>query len=182
MRIIQIAFALLLLQVLCACNANSSTTSDRRFKKDEYGLAIIGYNYTPRYIDQFSVNGAGGGNIYPSSPTSGGGGGVCCATFLPDLPNMKMKVRWQSDACRYISYVSEKGEQTWSHYLFFKEQEVTPVVLAKGEPAFMEIHIYADNHVEAFVTREMSEPRLKLDANRDNKAEYPRCPNDQRPE
>lgn len=39
-------------------------------------LTIEGYNYTDDYIDQFTVNGQGGGNLYLSTPTSGGGGGL----------------------------------------------------------------------------------------------------------
>ncbi|AKI99144.1 Hypothetical protein AA314_00771 [Archangium gephyra] len=37
-------------------------------------LEINGFNYTDLYIDNFSVNGNSGGNLYVSSPTSGGGG------------------------------------------------------------------------------------------------------------
>jgi hypothetical protein len=65
---------------LSACEANSSPAAAKRYKKSEYGLVIIGYNYTSRYIDQFSVDGAGGGNLYVSGPSSGGGGIVCCAS------------------------------------------------------------------------------------------------------
>jgi len=181
LKFIQYTLALLLSHSLCACDASSSPTRATRFKKDEYSLAIVGYNYTSRYIDQFSVNGAGGGNIYVSSPTSGGGGSVCCSTFFPDAPNLKMKVRWQSGACRYISFVSKEGEKTWSHHLFFKEREVTPIIETVAEPAFMEVHIYPDDHVEAVVTSAMSAPRVKLQEDRDLDPEYPRCPNDQKP-
>ncbi|WP_211841843.1 DUF3304 domain-containing protein [Massilia eburnea] len=174
--------ALLLFHALCACNANSSTTSSKPAKKDRYDLSINGYNYTSRYIDQFSVNGAGGGNIQASGPTSGGGGSVCCATYYADVPGLKYKVRWQSDACRYVSFVSDSGENVWSHHLFYKEREVTPVVRAVGKPAFMEVHIYPDDHVETFITNTLSAPRLKLNKERSDKSEYPRCPNDQKPE
>lgn len=36
------------------------------------GLLIQGYNYTDTFIDSFSVNGAGGGNIFCEQPDHGG--------------------------------------------------------------------------------------------------------------
>jgi len=46
----------------------------------------------------------------------------------------------------------------------------------------MEIHIYDDDHVEAFVTNVMSYPRLRLNEERADQSEYPKCPHDKKPE
>jgi hypothetical protein len=46
-----------------------------------HALAIVGYNYTERYIDSFHVNGQGGGNLYVSGPTAGGGSSACCVSW-----------------------------------------------------------------------------------------------------
>src|SRR5882724_9654200 len=62
------------------------------------GLMIRGYNYTDTYIDSFSVNGAGGGNLEVSNQETGGGGGTCCAPINAgtDLP-MTVEISWERD-------------------------------------------------------------------------------------
>lgn len=56
--------------------------------REPVGLTLSGYNYTNRYIDQFSVNGIGGGNLHVSTVTSGGTN-VCCFSYTPGTPTPK---------------------------------------------------------------------------------------------
>jgi hypothetical protein len=69
---------------------------------DARSLLIQGYNYTDDYIDSFTVDGQGGGNLYVSGPTSGGGGSVCCASFArgTSMP-IRLKVRWTGGYCMW---------------------------------------------------------------------------------
>ena len=65
-------------------------------------LLLQGYNYTDHYIDSFSVNGQGGGNVFESSPQSGGGKSVCCVSWWPrtQLPT-HIEVRWTAAYCTF---------------------------------------------------------------------------------
>nr|WP_308612966.1 DUF3304 domain-containing protein [Massilia eburnea] len=164
-----------------ACNANSSNDTGKLAKKEKYGLTIVGYNYTSRYIDEFSVDGQGGGNLHVSGPNGGGGGLACCAAFWPAVKKATVTVRWQSDACRYLDSVDDDGTKHWLHHSWYKEREVPVTVHVNGEPAYMEIHIYPDDRVEAIVTDAISEPRLKLNKEREDRTEYSRCQNDKEP-
>lgn len=152
-------------------------------KSGRISLALEGYNYTNRYIDSFSVNGQGGGNIYVSSPTSGGGGTVCCMLYRPG-PNVKIiRVRWQSDACYFKEQSSLSKKMYDSLHPLFKEQEVQVEVLASATDAkYMEVHFYPDGSVKAAVTATISPPRLLLEEQREDLSRYPRCPNDRKPQ
>ncbi|WP_374582014.1 DUF3304 domain-containing protein [Pseudoduganella sp.] len=181
MQIFRISVAAAMSLVAAGCDASSSVAAPTPLK-EEYGLTIVGYNYTSRYIHSFSVDGQGGGNIHVSSATSGGGGSVCCASYFPSAKNTTVAVRWQASACRYIHSIHKNGEKEWAHHGFFKEREVPVMFRADGEPAYLEVHIFPDEHVEAFVTSKLSKPRLLLKKDRANDSEYPRCPNDKEPE
>ncbi|MFY0526731.1 DUF3304 domain-containing protein [Archangium gephyra] len=109
-------------------------------------LEINGFNYTDLYIDSFEVNGQGGGNLFVSSPTSGGGGGVCCVSFTPGtrLP-VQLKLKWTRDRKRWCE----------------KEALLTGPVPAN--PRHLGVHFFLDGHIEAELTEQDPEPRLRLE-------------------
>lgn len=109
-------------------------------------LEIMGFNYTDLYIDSFEVNGNGGGNLFVSSPDSGGGGGACCAAWSPDgtLP-AQLKITWTRDGKRWC------------------EQEVTLSGPAPASPRYLGVHFFPDGHIEAEVTQELPQLRLRLE-------------------
>ncbi|WP_257462026.1 DUF3304 domain-containing protein [Archangium lipolyticum] len=108
-------------------------------------LTLIGFNYTDLYIDSFSVNGQGGGNLYVSSPTSGGGGSVCCVGFSPSskLP-LQVKVRWTRDRRRWC------------------EKEVLITDPVPASPEYLAVHFFPDGRIEGEITEEYPEVKLKL--------------------
>ena len=142
-------------------------------------LALTGYNYTNRYIDSFSVNGQGGGNISVSTPTSGGGGTVCCVRYLPPE---KISVRWQTGACYFHVRSTTSNEVYDRLYSFFKEAEVTVAAGKVAHPKYMEVHFFPDGTVQAALTEIASLPRLALAQEREDRSTFPRCPNDKKPE
>ena len=149
--------------------------SDARAKNGRHALTILGYNYTNRYIDQFSVDGAGGGNMSVSTPTSSGGGGTCCAVWVDGTPlPVTMRVRWVADYC--IEFLTnEYGEKRPSARAIFAERDVEFNGPVPAAPHNLEVHFYPDGHIELAITDYLfSEPRLKLDPSRETKA--PLCP------
>jgi hypothetical protein len=178
---------LLILLSLGACSENGATIGkSKRARVPTNGakveLTLTGYNYTTRYIDHFSVNSNGGGNLYVSSPTSGGGGSTCCVTYIVGVPRWKVLVRWQADACSYDHVTTSNGENFYDIYRYFKEAEVEVDRPFATRPNNFEVHFYPDGHIEAAVTEGDSAPRLKLEKEREDKALYKQCPNDKRPE
>jgi Protein of unknown function (DUF3304) len=150
---------------------------------ESVSLLLQGYNYTDHYIDSFSVNGQGGGNIFESGPSSGGGKSACCVSWWTGsrLP-IKIKVKWVAGYCVYREQnpysfgerFIEKRRSLW------KEQEafISEAVVVK--PRALEIHFYRDGHIEAAVTAGDSPPRVALqrdaDYNRPGVSqEFPRC-------
>ncbi len=143
---------------------NIDTASIFNTKTTRRNLEINGFNYTDFYIDGFTVNGQGGGNVFVSTPTSGGGGGVCCIRWDDSItPPMTVTVEWTHDnvtVCR---------------------QEVRIQEPFPAEPNHLGIHFFQDGHVEAAVTEEY--PELKLELESVNEAErkasgnvMPPCP------
>ncbi|MED5618256.1 DUF3304 domain-containing protein [Ideonella sp. BN130291] len=125
-------------------------------------LLIQGYNYTDDYIESFTVNGQGGGNIFESGPESGGGKSVCCASYTPGTPlPIRLKVRWTSSYCSYTT-TNQYGETRERRRPRWSEAEVLltepPVAPARA----LEVHFFPDGHVEAAITPGHSPPRLKL--------------------
>jgi hypothetical protein len=146
------------------------------------GLTITSYNYTNRYIDQFFVNGAGGGNVFVSTESSGGGKGTCCVMYTPGLPPPKtVRVRWQASGCLYY-YKGSDGTPFSRTHSYFKEADAAVDPHVPAHPANFEVHFYPDGHVEAAITESMSEPRLKLPASREDRSDYPDCPGGKKPE
>ncbi len=145
-------------------------------------LTLEGYNYTNRYIDEFSVDGNGGGNLFVSGEGGGGGGSVCCVSYRSGAHARKVKVRWQTDACTYDERTWSNGEKHSDIYRIFKEVEVQVDPHIPDYPAYFEVHFYPDGHVEAAITEHASPPRLKLSKSREDRSPYRQCPNDKKPE
>jgi hypothetical protein len=146
------------------------------------GLTITSYNYTNRYIDQFFVNGAGGGNVFVSTESSGGGKGTCCVMYTPGTPPPKtVRVRWQASGCTYYG-VDSGGERYSRGHSFFKEVDAPVNPNAPAHPVNFEVHFYPDGHVEAAITDHISEPRLKLPGTRADRSNLPDCPGGRQPE
>lgn len=179
--------AIALLIMLGGCDKTVSSTDSGLHTIDEppppraVSLSIVGYNYTDRYIDSFSIDGQGGGNLYVSSAQSSGGGTACCVKYWPGEKIYKVKVRWQSGACYYRVHASDSDEVYQRLFLFFKEKEVAVADQAGDQPEYMEAHFYPDGSVQVAVTANLSMPRLALPKEREDNSKYPRCPNDEQP-
>jgi len=143
------------LSMLVACNkpkteekpgAQPAQAEEAPVITQSVSLEIDGFNYTDLYIDSFEVNGQGGGNLFVSSPTSGGGGGVCCVSFNPGtkLP-LQLRIKWTRDRKRWCE----------------KEALLTGPVPAN--PRYLGVHFYPDGHIEAEITENDPEPRLRLE-------------------
>jgi hypothetical protein len=179
-------FPVLLASVLlasgCDRSAATSTKDSGAYFGDSgksYDLAILGYNYTSRYIATFSVNGNGGGNIMVSSPTGGGSGSSCCASYSSGVETVS--VRWQADACVFNvrnDVTKEEGDEI---HIFYKELRVPVTKRFVTIPKFMEVHFYPDDKVEAVVTDRRSAPRLALSEDRRDRTKYRRCPDNKEP-
>lgn len=185
LRRILLCLILLAFQSLTACNAREGSSSAKDLARPAgswVSLTLTGYNYTNRYIDDFSVNGNGGGNLFVSSPRGGGGGSVCCVDYITGIDDWKVIVRWQSDACTFNNSKYEDGRRRYQIHSFFKEVEVQVDRKIPSKPRYLEVHFYPDGHVEATLTETSSLPRLKLESERADKTPYRQCPNDERPE
>ncbi|MEC5163993.1 MULTISPECIES: DUF3304 domain-containing protein [unclassified Janthinobacterium] len=170
-----------LIFLLSGCNVQQADPIPKEKSHKPVNLTLSGYNYTNRYIDTFSVNEQGGGNLFISGPTSGGGGSVCCVGYVPDQEAMEVEVRWQADACRYDEGRTVSGEMVRTLHSYFKEVKVIVDRNIPANPAYFEVHIYQDGHVEAAITEEPSEPRLKLNMSREDTSPYPDCPAGKKP-
>lgn len=120
-------------------------------------LAIVGFNYTDRDINVFSVDGAGGGNLSVSSASGWGGGSACCAPFTTGDPAPEISVRWQSDACTYKTRFDKAGTEFNDIYSFYTTKRVN-VSSISPNPKYLEVHIFPDGRVEAAITGELSGP------------------------
>jgi hypothetical protein len=174
-----------LLSTLCACSnaVNYQAVSEGYPVYQEprrMSLSLAGYNYTNRYINEFSVDGQGGGNLYVSSLTGGGGGTTCCAKFWPGV-KYKVKVRWQSGACYFRVRASDSNDVYNRLHSYYKEAEVAVDDRAGERARYMEVHFYPDGSVQLAATEQPSAPRLALEKDREDKTRHPRCPNDEKP-
>ena len=139
-------------------------------------LTIMGFNYTDHDINDFYVDGTGGGNLSVSSASGGGGGSVCCAAYITGSPAPEIEVRWQDDACTYNIRHDEEGKEFSDIFSIYKTATVK-VSTVSSNPKYLEIHIFPDGHVEAAITDEVSSPRLVLDQNRRVNLPFRKCPN-----
>jgi hypothetical protein len=146
-----------------------------------FSLSIVGYNYTSRYIDSFSVNGQGGGNLYVSGPSSGGGGSMCCVSYVQGRPAGEVTVRWQSSGCMFRAPGRLSDGSTHTAHDFFSEVRVKVDPRIPARPQNFEVHFYPDGHIEAAITDTYSSPRLVYSKSREDRSEFPRCPNETEP-
>ncbi|WP_374317208.1 DUF3304 domain-containing protein [Aquabacterium sp.] len=147
-------------------------------------LLIQGYNYTDDYIDSFTVNGQGGGNVQLSGPYTGGGGGVCCVSYRPGSPQpIRLKVRWIGGYCMEFE-TSEFGRTNSYRKGLWREADAFAVDLSNGKPRALEVHFYPDGHVEAAISAGNTPARLKLEVNEKGERpgvehQYQTCTDDQ---
>jgi len=124
--------------------------------KDTAMLGIVGYNYTDRYIDRFSVGGAGGSNIYKSTMTSGGGGTTCCIGYDPDRPlPITLPVEWM-----FGYQLGPDGEVAVPD-----EHHKATAVLdgpVPADPAYLEVHFMPDGSVQLRITAVTSPPLIRI--------------------
>ena len=148
--------AVLVLGFLGACQPSASAS-------EPHALGIVGYNYTDRYIDQFYVDGQGGGNLSLSGSRGGGGGIVCCIGWRDGtrLPK-KVRVKWVAGGCMK-TVTSSDGYVHPVPVHEFKEQDVELTGPVPKKPGYFEAHFYPDGHIEVAITETWSEPRLRLD-------------------
>ena len=176
---------MLLAFAIAGCNAGAeggSTTPRFAPPAKPVGLTITSYNYTNRYIDQFFVNGQGGGNVFVSTPEAGGGKGACCVMYtLGTHPPKTVRVKWQASGCTYYD-VDSGGERYSRGHSFFKEVDAPVDPSVPANPVNFEIHFYPDGHVDAAITDGMSPPRLKLPEDRADRSNLPDCPGGKKPE
>ena len=118
-------------------------------------LSITGYNYTNRYIDRFSVNGQGGGNVLLSEDDAGGGETSCCIVFRSDqeLP-VKVHVEW--------TYGIEGDLQTGQVFRQPETHQVEVDLLGPipEDPTIFVVHFYPDNTVQVEVASDYPKPRF----------------------
>jgi hypothetical protein len=182
----------LMLLTLQACHAQSSkpdiadtpTAAEPPRAKPPIGtripLTLVGYNYTNRYIDEFDVDGEGGGNLFVSGGRIGGGKSSCCVSYFSGAGAWKTKIRWQTGACTYNERGSH-GEKFYDYHMFFREVDVQVDPNIPDFPRYFEVHIYPDGHAEAAITEHQSPARVLLDKDREDNSHYSRCPNDKKP-
>lgn len=125
-------------------------------------LTIYGYNYTDRYIDDYRVNGQGGGNLDLSTESTGGGKSACCVSWLEGskLPK-KIEVMWTASYCIQRRTNSAGETRDWREpILHIAELQFNGPV--PQNPKYFEVHFYKDGHIELAMTEQSSWPRLKL--------------------
>jgi hypothetical protein len=128
-------------------------------------LSIEGYNYTSRFIVDFSVsdekgNAAWGGDILLSTPTSGGGRSTCCVMLDPKSEKpTRLRIDWTFDR------VDDANGHTIAPEIKKSAWVTVKPPYPEGAHNF-EVHFYPNGRVEAMVTRWPSPPRISLPADR----------------
>ena len=159
-------------------NGESSKEAMKKWDVD-----MVGFNYTNRVIDSFSVNGVGAGNVLLSSRTNGGGKTVCCVTVsAPTSAAPRIRLRWQVDGCTYLTRSKVSKEVFENVFPYYRQADVALNVSAKINPRYLEIHFHPDGTVNAQLTESISLPRISLDGRRSDISNFPRCRDDKKPE
>jgi hypothetical protein len=176
-------FALLILALsISAFGAGQQNMANVEARNSDYViLDLLGYNYTDRNIEDYSVNGQGGGDIRLSSPSSGGSGIVCCVKLLNGRTNPVVRVRWQFDGCTYQTRSALSGRIHEHARYFYREADVEVLRLDVKKPTHLEAHFYPDGSVRVALTSEISTPRLSLNEARKDKSKFPKCKDDEKP-
>lgn len=166
--------------------ANARQISNRESSKEikkKWDVDMVGFNYTNRVIDSFSVNGEGAGNVLLSSQTNGGGKTVCCVTVSAAMSaEPRIRVRWQVDGCTYRTRSTVSGEVFENVFPYYKQADVALNLPVKINPRHLEVHFYPNGTVSAKLTESISLPQVSLDGRRSDISNFPRCPNDKKPE
>jgi hypothetical protein len=129
------------------------------------GLSIEGYNYTNRFIVDFTVtdeegNSAWGGDVLLSTPTSGGGRSTCCVMLDRNHKKpVRLRIDWTFDR------VEDAAGRTVAPAVK-KSAWVTVSPPYPDDAHNFEVHFYPDGHVEAIVTHWPSPPRISLPEDR----------------
>jgi hypothetical protein len=179
---------LLLLLLFLGCNQGGAAVSNGSGATvktspvaSNLSLTIKGYNYTDRYINDFSINFHGGGDINVSGPDTGGGGSVCCMPFLVADPTKNVVVRWQANACYFKTKSTISDEVFDDLYSYFKEERVPVIVNPGRSPKYFEVHIFPTGVAKVLLTETPSAPLTVMPKNREDNSDFPRCPNDEKP-
>jgi Protein of unknown function (DUF3304) len=146
-------------------------TGPHRTPKGMEGLTLHAYNYTDTYIDSYSVNGAGGGNVEVSVDSAGGSGGACCAPVRADMPlPTTVEIKWKRD-----------GDVPYCRQTVLLDGPIP------AKPNNFEVHFYPDGTIQVAITDSPSEARLKLErfnrlqrkpeSNINNDSKYSECDN-----
>jgi len=144
-------------------------------------LTLEGFNYTNRYIDDFTVDGHSGGNLRVSGPGGGGGGSACCVSYVPTVTPKSVTIRWQVGGCIFLSKSSDGTVTFENTYPYFRQTNVVLDEKGGKEPKYISVHFYPDGTVQAAVSETLPSPRLLLEKGRVDRSKYPRCPNNKKP-
>lgn len=177
-------FCFIVLLSLIAANYAKAEKSDWEQVKEKYFLlGMVGYNYTDRYIYDYTVNGAGGADVRLSSSTGGGSGITCCVRLKKQtVITPRVKVRWQYDGCVYFMKNDRTGASEWVRHYYYKEMEVDLQRADSGTPGYVETHFYPDGSVKVRSTDYFSDPLINLNPKRADKSSFPKCKNNEKPE
>jgi hypothetical protein len=122
----KILFLFFAVVLLCSC-APSQT----------YTVTLAGYNYTERPISGYSVDGAGGGNMF-ANDIDGGTGWACCAEVTVGKP---VHIRW--------TFTRTKSQFEAGLPIEHHEMDVmVPKPEGAKQPEYMEVHFYSRTHIE----------------------------------
>lgn len=134
-------------------------------------VAVVGYNYTARDIDSFTVAGSGG------SVRSGQTGGASVGGSFPkDIPwdLLQFKVRWAAGGCM-VKVTNSYGESREVIRYSYKEEIVRLQQPLPANPLYLEVHFYPDDRIELAVTELYSDARLPEAEVKEDLSPYPPC-------
>ena len=175
LALISTLFIGLLMRGVMAKEATGGKMIEESDAGEYFTLGLIGFNYTDRLIDHYSVDSSAGGHVHLSSPTSGGSGVVCCTRISKaQREKVEVKVKWQVDGCTYPvkSSTGRIGERRIFHY---KEALAYVDPPTSSAPAYLETHFYPDGSVKVKVTEFISPPEIHLDQDRKDQSIFLRC-------
>jgi hypothetical protein len=181
LRFLVLSMALIMVMT---CHGQPAKNSAVKNRNDGYMLlGLVGYNYTDRYISEYSIDGAGGGDIIMSSATSGGSGVSCCVKLSRTyLGQIRVTVRWQVDGCVYLIKDDRTGAADKVRHFYYREVEVNVGRVPGQNPKYIESHFYPDGSVYVLLTEHSSKPLLDLNDKRPDKSYFPRCKDDKEPD
>ena len=119
-------FTALLLILLTSCS-----------RAQTYTVTLAGYDYTDRPIGWYSVDGAGGGNMFAGF-LGGGGKWACCADVTVGKP---VHIEWTFHTTR-AQY--DAGMRMEDHELTV----TVPKPEGSVPPKYLEVHFYSKDHIE----------------------------------